>query len=123
LLLSGLPVAAAAQTEGCEPVAQRAGRWLGCFITARETLGALPRDSALYWHIDGYARRAAAAAAKGPRSTVIESLGRVWLFTIAEARWRPAGGEHLVAIGPLPLVDAKTYAAVYMGGCWMMSTT
>jgi hypothetical protein len=55
LLLSGLPVAAAAQTEGCEPVAQRAGRRLGCFITARETFGALPRDSALYWHIDGYA--------------------------------------------------------------------
>jgi quercetin dioxygenase-like cupin family protein len=116
LLLSSLPVAAAAQTQGCEPVAQRAGRQLGCFITARESLGALPRDSALYWHIDGYPTRAAAAAAKGPRGTVVESLGRIWLFTIGDARWRPAGGKHLAAIGPLPLVEAETYAAVYMEG-------
>lgn len=116
LFMLGLPAPASAQTEGCEPVSQRAGRQLGCFITAREALGALPRDSSLYWHIDAYATRAAAAAAKGPRSTVVKSLGRVWLFTIAESSWRPTGGERLAAIGPLPLVEAEAYAAVYMEG-------
>jgi len=45
---------AAAQTTGCEPVAQRSGREFGCFITARRELGALPRDSALYWHLDAF---------------------------------------------------------------------
>lgn len=43
-----VPVALHAQTKDCEPVSQRAGRALGCFITAREELGALPKDSALY---------------------------------------------------------------------------
>jgi hypothetical protein len=64
----------------CDPVANRAGRTLGCFITAREDLGPLPRDSALYWHITSYPNldAAAAAAAKFPRSTAVVSLGRSW---------------------------------------------
>jgi quercetin dioxygenase-like cupin family protein len=105
-----------AQSVSCEPASQRAGRELGCFITARKELGRLPRDSALYWHLDAYPTPAAAEAAKGPRGTVVESLGRTWLFTIAGARWRPSGGEHLATIGPLPLIEAETYAAVYMEG-------
>jgi len=115
--LAALPyAAAAAQTRDCEPVAQRAGRELGCFITAREELGALPRDSSLYWHIDAYPSRARADTARGPRGTVVESLGRTWLFTIAPAGWRSASGEHVAVIGPLPLVDAESFAAVYMEG-------
>ena len=31
-----------AQTQGCEPIAARAGREFGCFVTAREELGKLP---------------------------------------------------------------------------------
>jgi quercetin dioxygenase-like cupin family protein len=108
--------AAAAQTEGCEPVSSRAGREFGCFITAREELGPLPKDSAFYWHIDAFATRSAADAARAQRSTVVESLGRLWLFTIAEAGWRPVTGERIVTIGPLPLIEAKAYAAVYMEG-------
>jgi hypothetical protein len=107
---------AAAQTVSCEPVTQRAGREFGCFITAREDLGALPKDSALYWHIDVFTTQAAAEAAKARRSTVVQSLGRIWLFTIAEAGWRPADGERIAVAGPLPLVDADAYAAVYMEG-------
>lgn len=116
-IASLVATSAAAQTEGgCEPVSQRAGREFGCFITAREELGALPRDSVLYWHIDAFPTRAAADAAKGPRSTVVRSLGRIWLFTIGEAAWRPAGGERIAVAGPLPLIDADAYAAVYMEG-------
>lgn len=107
---------AAAQTEGCEPVAERAGRAFGCFITAREELGALPRDSALYWHIDGFATPALAQAARAPRSTVVRSLGRTWLFTIGDSAWRPGSGQRIAMAGPLPLIDADTYAAVYMEG-------
>jgi non-heme chloroperoxidase len=117
ILTLGTPSAnAAAQTESCEPVAQRAGREFGCFITAREALGRLPRDSAFYWHIDAYPSRPAALAAKGPRGTVVESLGRTWLFTIAGSRWGPREGEHIATVGPLALVDAGAHAAVYMEG-------
>ena len=79
-----------AQTDGtCIPISERAGREFGCFITAREELGALPAQPPLYWHLDTFPTASAARAAKGPRGTVVESLGRVWLFTIAEAEYRP----------------------------------
>jgi quercetin dioxygenase-like cupin family protein len=116
-LASFMATSAAAQTGGsCEPVAKRAGREFGCFITAREELGALPKDSALYWHIDAFTSRAAADSAKAQRSTVVRSLDRVWLFTIAERGWRPASGKRIAVVGPLPLVDADAFAAVYMEG-------
>jgi quercetin dioxygenase-like cupin family protein len=105
------------QTDGtCIPVAERAGRAFGCFITAREELGRLPTASPLYWHLDTYPSRSAATAAQGARSTVVESLGSVWLFTIAPATWRPDGGTRVARIGPLPLVAADSIAAVYMEG-------
>jgi hypothetical protein len=103
---------------GCEPVADRAGRSLGCFITAREELGPLPRDSAFYWHITTYPTldAAATAAVQTPRSTAVASLGRNWLFTIANGGWRPRGGRRIARVGPLPLIEAEAFAAVYMEG-------
>jgi hypothetical protein len=116
-LLARQTAAAAAQTN-CEPVADRAGRSLGCFITAREALGPLPPDTALYWHIDTYPTLASAkvAAAKTPRGTAVASLGRSWLFTIAGAGFRSPGGRRIARIGPLPLIEAQSFAAVYMEG-------
>ena len=58
------PRALRSQTDGiCIPVAERAGRAFGCFITARQELGRLPSAPALYWHLDTYPTRAAAVAA------------------------------------------------------------
>lgn len=100
----------------CIPVAERAGRTTGCFITGREELGKLPSDTALYWHLDTYPSRGAAESARGSRSTVVESLGKIWLFTIAPMDWRPHASNRVARIGPLPLVQADTFAAVYMEG-------
>ncbi len=36
-----------AWTGACEPMSQRAGHEIGCFITAREELGRLPRSTFL----------------------------------------------------------------------------
>jgi quercetin dioxygenase-like cupin family protein len=121
--LTGTPLRA--QTDGtCVPVAERAGRDFGCFITAREELGRLVAPPALYWYLDTYPTRAAAEAARGPRSTVVESLGRTWLFSIAPAGWVPGGGDRVGRVGPLPLFDADSFAAVYMEGVFQpgMST-
>jgi quercetin dioxygenase-like cupin family protein len=115
-LAAGLGHRLTAQVVSCEPVADRGSRTLGCYITAREELGALPRTPALFWHIDRYASRTAAEGARGPRGTVVESLGQIWLFTIADSGWRPPTGERIATIGPLPLVDAERFAAVYMEG-------
>jgi len=81
------------QTQGtggtCVPVSERAGRELGCFITARQALGKLPK-APLYWHLDTYPTRAAAEAPRGLSGAVVESFGKVWLFTIVAAGWRAA---------------------------------
>jgi quercetin dioxygenase-like cupin family protein len=98
---------------GCIPVAERANRKLGCFVLVREELGDLP-DTPLYWHLHVYATRAAAAAAKGPNGSVVESYGKVWLLSIADASWNPAGGQRISRDGPLPLTHAGKYAAEYM---------
>ena len=52
-----------AQTDGtCIPVAERDGRAFGCFISARQELGRLPSAPPLFWHLDTYRSREAAAA-------------------------------------------------------------
>jgi quercetin dioxygenase-like cupin family protein len=110
-------VSLAAQTDGtCVPVSERAGRAFGCFITARTELGPLAKLPALYWHLDTYSTVAAATSAAGPRGTVVESFGKVWLFSIADSAYQPAGGTRVTRIGPLPLIDATQFAAVYMEG-------
>jgi quercetin dioxygenase-like cupin family protein len=117
VLITSIP--AAAQTGGtCIAASERGSREMGCFITARHALEKLP-GVPLFWHLDTYPTRAAAEAAKGPHGSVVESLGKTWLFTIAGSGWRPNGGERVAEIGPLPLVEAEQYAAVYMEGVFM----
>ena len=109
---SALAVCDQASAQICKPVSQRTGE-LGCWITVNAPLGQLPQRP-IFWYLDTYPTRIAAEAAKGPRGTVVESLGKVWLFTIDVAGWRQSGGERVAEIGPLPVsVDAK-YSAQYM---------
>jgi quercetin dioxygenase-like cupin family protein len=97
----------------CAPVAERAGRALGCYIVARQTLSQLP-EGPLYWHLDVYPTRAAAEKAKGTAGTIVESYGEVWLFTVAGANWRASGAKHVADVGPLPLDVSGEHTAVYM---------
>jgi hypothetical protein len=112
--LAALPLAG--QTKDCEPVADRAGRALGCFITARIELGRLPRDTALYWYIDALDSLTPLPQPLPARSAIVTSLGRRWRFTIAAAGLPPTMGWRVERVGPLPLVDADSFAAVYMEG-------
>src|SRR3981189_2139737 len=74
-----------AQDRLCRPVSERTGE-VGCWIVANVPQGQLSR-AAVFWHLDPYPTRTDAEAAKGPRGTIIEALGKVWLFTIGEAGW------------------------------------
>ena len=96
----------------CKPVSQRTGE-VGCWITANAALGQLPQQP-IFWHLDAYATRAQAEAAKGPRGTVVESLGKVWLLTIDVAGWHPSGGSRVAEIGPLPVNAGANYSVQYM---------
>jgi quercetin dioxygenase-like cupin family protein len=101
-------------TGGCEvPVGKRTAE-NGCYLLATESLATLPARE-VYWHLYTYPTQAAAdAARKGSAGTVVESLGKVWLFAIADSKWRPASGERVAAIGPLSVAPAKSYTARYM---------
>ncbi len=99
--------------RGCAtPVSQRTGD-AGCYTTAETPLGMLP-SGPLFWHLYAYPSRTAAEAARGARGTVIDSLGKHWLFTIAEESWSPAAGEKVASVGPLLVANNKPYTARYM---------
>jgi quercetin dioxygenase-like cupin family protein len=68
----------------------------------------------MFWHLDAFPTRAQAEAARGPRGTVVESLGKVWLFTIDVAGWRSTNGQRVAEIGPLPVHTNLEYSAQYM---------
>jgi len=106
-----------AQTDGtCVPISERGGRKLGCFITARHDIGRLLVSPPLYWHLERYESRAEAQhrAERDTRSIAVESFDEYWVFTIAPFEWRSPAGKSFARVGPLPLVDAAKFAAVYM---------
>jgi quercetin dioxygenase-like cupin family protein len=97
---------------GCVPVSERQME-RGCYILVSEALGELP-GTPLYWHIDCFPTKATAEAAKGPRGTVMEALGKIWLLSIAEPDYRPSGGTREAMIGPLITDRGIKYVAAYM---------
>jgi quercetin dioxygenase-like cupin family protein len=99
-------------TGACKPVSQRTSE-VGCWIIAHEAVGLLGR-SEMFWYLDVYRSRAAAEAAKGPRGTVVDAIGKVWLQSIEEPNWPLAGGERVAEIGPLPVTAGANYSAQYM---------
>jgi quercetin dioxygenase-like cupin family protein len=96
----------------CKPVSQRTQE-IGCWIMADDPVGPLAK-SPVFWHLDAYATRAVADADRGSRSTVIQSLGKVWLLSIESKNWRSRHGNRVAEIGPLPIVAGASYSAQYM---------
>jgi len=80
---------------------------------ANTSLGLLPKER-IFWHLYTYPTRAEAEVAKGPRGTVVESLGKVWLFTIDGEGWSSPSGERVAVIGPLPVTADLKYSSQYM---------
>jgi len=93
------------QRAGCKPVSERTSE-VGCWIIAHAAFGKLSMLGP-YWYLDTYPTRQAAESAKGPHSTVIESFGKIRLLSIERAGWRPAGGERVAEIGPLPVMQGE----------------
>lgn len=101
------------QAVTCQPLSERGGRELGCYIIAHQPVGRL-NASAAFWHLDRYASRTVAEAAKGSTGVVVEAFGGTWLLTIGEAQWKAPGGERVATIGPLQVEANASYAAQYM---------
>jgi len=103
----GQPVAGGA----CRPVSERT-QDVGCWIISNDPVGELA-STQTFWHLDTFSKRDEAEAAKTKRSSIVQALGKTWLLTIEDAKWRATGGEHVSTIGPLPIIPG-VYAAQYM---------
>ena len=92
---------------GCVDSPNKRSSDVGCYLSAIQSIEKLPNEP-VFWHLYSYPTRAAAEAEKSDSSsTVVEAFSKVWLFTIANAQWRPAAGERVAVIGPLPITGAK----------------
>lgn len=98
--------------DTCKPASMRTQQ-LGCWILADNPVGQLDKAQ-VFWHLDEYPSRPAAQADKGPRGTIVESFGQVWLMTIEDENWRSAHGKRIAEIGPLPVIVGEKYSAVFM---------
>jgi len=82
-----------------------------CF-TAKQQIGELPPEP-FFWYLSTYPDHQQAEAAQGSRSTVVDSLGKIWLFTLANASWHPSG-TFVARVGPIATKPGVSYEAVYM---------
>jgi hypothetical protein len=101
------------QDSGCIPASERTGRPFGCFIVAAQAIGLIAQGDA-YWHVETFPNRAGAEKQRGERGVVHEAFSKVWLLTIAAADKRTSGGQHVAAIGPLPITEGRPYTAQIM---------
>lgn len=100
-----------ASRVSCKPVSQKTGE-TGCWVLASQPLGAA--DGPVYWTIDLFPTKELAEQAKGPHGTVVESLGKVWLFTIGDRARVNSSGTRVTEIGPLAVETGRSYTARYM---------
>ncbi|QEE29676.1 hypothetical protein FTW19_17800 [Terriglobus albidus] len=111
-LAAAIPIHAQTRLVSCNPVSERTGE-AGCWIILTQPLGELP-DGPTYWSLDVFPDRAAAEAAKGSRGSVVEALGKVWLFTIGGKSDQSSGGKRVSQIGPLSIKNGEKYTAQFM---------
>jgi quercetin dioxygenase-like cupin family protein len=115
LLLSGIwkPDVALSQIDTrCYPVSQRQSE-IGCYVLAYPRVRELPKGP-LFWHLNTFSSRSAAEAVATSTSVVVESQGKVWLFTVAPETWRAPRGQHVAQMGPLPIPSAEEYGFMFM---------
>jgi hypothetical protein len=115
LLLSCAQIRAQdAQAPGdtCKPVSQRT-QDVGCWILAEDPVGRLSTSN-VFWYLDAYPTRTAAQADKGPQGIVVESMGKIFLMTVEQAKWKSAHGTRIGEVGPIPITAGEKYSALYM---------
>ena len=75
---------------------------------AEKKVAKLPAGD-LYWTIETFESLAAAKAAEGPFSLIVESEGRVWLFSLGKGGSTSSNGARVAEVGPIARITANTY--------------
>ena len=97
----------------CQPIANRT-QPEGCWIIADKPVGKL--SGPVYWTLDTYPTRGNAEHDNTSDSSILQALGRVWLFTIGQKPAPPTTGTRIAQIGPLPVKPGESYSAQFMEG-------
>jgi len=101
----------AQKLESCKPASERTGVE-GCWIIASAPLGKLSA-SPVFWTLDIYPTKESAQTAAARNSTVVEALGKVWLFTVGDKISPSPHGTRVTEIGPLLIKPGEEYTAQY----------
>ncbi|HKZ07929.1 MAG TPA: cupin domain-containing protein [Methylomirabilota bacterium] len=86
-----------------------------CSVLASIWVTRLP-DPPLFWHLDAYPTREAAAAHETETSAVVVAHDQVWLLTVAAKAWRPDAVRRVATVGPLPVPSARRYGLWFIAG-------
>ncbi len=97
----------------CKPVAERTGPE-GCWILANKLVGKL--SAQVFWTLDVYPTQESAERASTQNGTVVQALGRIWLFTVGDKPSIASQGSRVTQIGPLPVKPDEAYTAQFMEG-------
>ncbi len=95
----------------CKPIGQKTSE-IGCWILATQDVGTSARQ--LFWTLDVYPTKSAAESARGLGGVVVETLGKVWLFTVGEKPDLHPAGIRMTQMGPLAFKPGTSYRAQFM---------
>jgi quercetin dioxygenase-like cupin family protein len=79
---------------------------VGCQLLARRQVSRFPAGP-LFWHLNKFPTREAAAAAQDQNGMVVEAEGQFWLFSFGPKSAAPKQGEPVASVGPLQLTSEK----------------
>jgi quercetin dioxygenase-like cupin family protein len=113
LLIAAPPAWSQAPSRPCPLAAVDAHEPGPACLLAKQELGKLSPER-VFWHLDVYPSSASAQAERTANGTVVQSFGKIWLFTIDGEAWRPPTGQHVASIGPLEIQPAPAFAAEYL---------
>jgi Cupin domain len=94
----------------------------GCARLASIWVTRLP-DPPLYWHLDAYATREAAAVHETEASAVVMAHDQVWLLTVAAKDWRRDAVRRVATVGPLAVPSARRYGLLFFEGVYTPGVT
>ena len=70
---------------------------------AEKRIATLP-PGPLFWRIENFPSIVDAQRVEGPTALVVESAGRVWMFTLGPAGGSSRGGTMVAEVGPITQV-------------------
>lgn len=78
-------------------------------IMRKQTRSLSYRPGQLFWRIESFATLGQAQTAAGTWALVVESAGKVWLFTLGAAGGSSVGSTKVAEVGPVPRFIAPQY--------------